>query len=69
MFLPLVAGNYYPIRLMWANAQGRAVFDFYVTAPDGAVVLNKDTAESISIVQFSCDGVTAPPSPPFGQEA
>jgi hypothetical protein len=64
----LVAGQYYALRIMYANAQGDADFGYSITAPDGTVIVDASTGASIDIVQFSCDGTTAPPYAPFGSE-
>ena len=67
--IPLVAGTYYPVRIMFGQAQGGAVFDITVTAPDGSTFLSSSSSGSPYIVQQSCDGTTAPPFPPWGQES
>ncbi|KAK6500071.1 hypothetical protein TWF481_010429 [Arthrobotrys musiformis] len=65
----LTAGNYYPIRIIWGNGQQNAQFDFTVTAPDGEVIISRDTAvASPYLVSHSCDGTTAPAFAAFGQE-
>ena len=64
----LTEGQYVPIRIVWANAQGGASFYYSIVAPDGTVLLDDGTGPSDAIVQYSCDGVTAPPYEPFGSE-
>lgn len=64
----LVAGQYYPIRIVFGQAQGAASFEMTVTAPDGTSFLGGSTGASPYLVQFSCDGVTAPAYASFGQE-
>jgi hypothetical protein len=44
------------------------VFQLSVTAPDETVILDSDTPNSPYLVQYSCDGTTAPPYPAFSQE-
>ncbi|KAJ5807726.1 hypothetical protein N7474_008995 [Penicillium riverlandense] len=64
----LVKGQYYPIRLVYAQAPGRVIFNATLTSPSGEIILGQNTAASPSVVQYSCDGITAPLYPPFGQE-
>lgn len=68
LHIDLVAGQYLPIRLVYANAQGAASLPFSITGPDGSVILGPNSTASPSIVQYSCDKVTAPKFPPFGYE-
>lgn len=63
----LSVGQYYPIRILYANAQGYSALSFTVVAPDGTTIVSSNSDPSPYLVQFSCDG-TAPPFPPFGQE-
>jgi hypothetical protein len=65
----LQAGQYYPLRIVYANAQRAAEFHLYVTAPDGTQFLGPNTAGSPYLVRYSCDGVTAPRFPPFGDQS
>ncbi|PYH76280.1 hypothetical protein BO82DRAFT_436728 [Aspergillus uvarum CBS 121591] len=69
LHIDLVAGQYLPIRLVFANAQGTASLPFSITAPDGSIVLDANSTASPFIVQYSCDRVTAPEFPSFGHEA
>lgn len=56
----LTAGEYLPIRIVFAQAQGAAEFGLSITAPNGS---------SPQFVQCSCDGRTAPAyAEPFGAE-
>jgi len=65
----LSVGQYYPIRIMYGNGQEAASFAFTVTAPDGTIIISSDaTTASPYLVQYSCDGTTAPQYPPFGAE-
>lgn len=66
--IQLTHGQYYPLRIMFAQTYGEAVFQFTVTAPDGTEFLSSDSAGSDYLVQYSCDGTTAPQFPPFGSE-
>ncbi|KAK6218787.1 hypothetical protein LQW54_002713 [Pestalotiopsis sp. IQ-011] len=59
-FADLAAGEYVPVRLMLAQSQGPASFNFFVAAPDGTNIVSPDVVDSPYLVQFSCDGVTAP---------
>ncbi|MCJ1404873.1 hypothetical protein MMC11_008099 [Xylographa trunciseda] len=63
-----VQGQYYPIRIIFANGGGPGNFKMSVQAPDGTVVVDDATGASKILVQFSCDGVSAPPFPAFGAE-
>jgi hypothetical protein len=54
--MSLKAGEYYPVRFLYANAQQDAELHFDITAPDGTTVL-----PTRDIVQFSCDRTTALP--------
>lgn len=65
----LVQGRYYPVRVVFANAQGVARFGLSVTAPDGNVFLSANTQGSPYLVQYSCDLVSGRPYvEPFGAE-
>jgi hypothetical protein len=64
----LVTGQYLPFRLIFGQQGGPVVFSFSITAPDGTVILDADTQDSDFIVQYSCDGTTAPAFPDWGQE-
>lgn len=63
----MVAGNYYPIRIWFGNAQQAIVFQATLTAPDGTVILTSNSKKSPYLVQYSCDG-SAPAFPAFGSE-
>ncbi|KAF3018857.1 hypothetical protein E8E14_007418 [Neopestalotiopsis sp. 37M] len=56
----ITAGQYLPVRLMLAQSEGPVGFNFFVTGPDGTVLVSPDNVNSTYLVQFSCDGVTAP---------
>ncbi|CAD0093002.1 unnamed protein product [Aureobasidium mustum] len=64
----LVQGQYLPFRVVFGQAQGAVSFYLTLTAPDGTVILNSDTPDSPFLVQFSCDGTSAPAFPAFGSE-
>jgi GLEYA domain len=67
--VPLIAGTYTPIRVVYGNAPGFASFVFSITAPNGTVLLSSENNPGSTFVfQFSCDGTSAPPFPPFGSE-
>jgi hypothetical protein len=64
----LTQGQYYPMRVMYANAQQAASLQFSVKSPSGAMIVDSQgTTNSQYLVQFSCDGV-AKPYPLFGKE-
>lgn len=64
----LVAGNFYAFRIAFRNNGGPGGFDFSVATPSGVQVLSSNSGASISVVQYSCDGTSAPAYAPFGQE-
>ncbi|CAD0026105.1 unnamed protein product [Aureobasidium pullulans] len=64
----LKTGQYLPFRLVFGQQGGPVVFSFSITAPDGTVILDAGTQDSKFIVQYSCDGTTAPALPAWGQE-
>ncbi|KAG8668293.1 hypothetical protein FPOAC2_07599 [Fusarium poae] len=64
----LPASTYIPIRFVYGQAQYGGGFTFKVTDPNGQVLVGDDVDSSLYVVRYSCDGVTAPAYPPFGQE-
>jgi len=63
------AGQYIPIRIMWAIGGGPRQFSLELKAPDGTVIIGgKDAKGSLFLVQYSCDRTSAPRYPPFGSE-
>lgn len=66
----LTARQYYPFRLVYKQGLGGASFDYTITDPKGNVVIGNSAQSNGSpyIVQYSCDGTTAPAFPAFGQE-
>lgn len=64
----LQEGQYYALRVVFANAQIGSNEAISVTAPDGTVILGPNSVPNPYIVQYSCNGAEAPPYPPFGQE-
>ncbi|KAF4987151.1 hypothetical protein FGRMN_10515 [Fusarium graminum] len=64
----LPAGVYFPIRLVYGQAQYGGGFTFTITSPSGQVLAGNDVVSSPFIVRYSCDGISAPQYPPFGQE-
>ncbi|KAJ5806949.1 hypothetical protein N7474_010541 [Penicillium riverlandense] len=67
--MSLLSGQYYPFRIVYANSQLDAVENITITAPDGTVILGATSTGSPYIVQYSCDGTSAPPFPAFGDES
>ncbi|KAH8807920.1 GLEYA domain-containing protein [Xylogone sp. PMI_703] len=63
-----VAGEYIPLRILFAQGDGPFGFNIEITAPDGSIILSASSSTSEYLVQFSCDGTTAPPYAPFGAE-
>ncbi|TIA26524.1 hypothetical protein D6C81_00676 [Aureobasidium pullulans] len=63
----LEAGDYLPFRIFFGQQGGPVRFAFSITAPDGTVILDNNTSESDFVVQYSCDGTSAPAFAPFGQ--
>jgi hypothetical protein len=65
----LVQGQYYPLRVIFANAQQAAQLHFSVRSPDGTSIIDSDgNVNTQYLVQYSCDGTTAPKYPAFGKE-
>lgn len=64
----LAKGTYNAFRIVFANGGGPGNFKFSVQAPDGMVIIDDKTGASPFLVQFSCDGVSAPKFPAFGAE-
>lgn len=64
----LQQGQYYALRIVYANAQTGSLEAISVTAPDGTVILGPNSAPNPYIIQYSCNGTEAPAYPPFGQE-
>lgn len=62
----LKQGEYLPLRIVFAQAQGGVSLQFQVTGPGDVQYLNSDT-ESPFVVGKSCDG-KAPAFDDFGQE-
>lgn len=64
-----IAGEYIPMRIVFAQGGGPFGFVATVTAPDGTVILDGGSSTNRFLVQYSCDGaMAAPPYAPFGQE-
>lgn len=66
--MELQEGQYYPLRIIFANAQTGSNEAMSVTAPDGTVILGPNSVPNPYIVQYSCNGAEAPAYQPFGQE-
>ncbi|TIA36916.1 hypothetical protein D6C78_05090 [Aureobasidium pullulans] len=62
----LTTGQYLPFRLVFGQQGRPVVFSFSITAPDGTVILDAGTQDSKFVVQYSCDGTTAPALPALG---
>ncbi|KAF3025091.1 hypothetical protein G7054_g13166 [Neopestalotiopsis clavispora] len=62
------AGEYIPLRIIFSQGDGPFAFDIEVTAPDGTVILSADSTTSNYLVQYSCDGTTAPAYAAYGSE-
>lgn len=62
------ADVYIPIRIVYGQAQYGGGFTFTITSPSGKILLDSGAASSPFIVRNSCDGVSAPQYPQFGQE-
>lgn len=65
----LVEGNYYPIRIIFGQGEGPAIFMALITAPDGTILMDSNSGYSPYLVQFSCDGIAAPVYPAWGDES
>lgn len=67
--MELLSGQYFPIRLLYVNAETNSDLSITITAPDGTEIISSNSTGSPYIVQSSCDTTSAPPYPPFGQES
>ena len=56
----MIAGQYWPVRIILANRVGDGGYTLQITAPDGSNALRPG-----QLVQYSCDGTTAPPFPDY----
>ena len=61
----IVAGTYYPIRVMWGNTGGAADLELKIFAPDGRQLLGTDGTSYLTT--DACDG-SYPPYEAFGEE-
>ena len=61
-------GVYMPIRIMMAQGQGAAKFKMQIEGPDGQIIADSSTKGSPWVLQYSCDGYSAPKFPIWGQE-
>ncbi|KAK6351456.1 hypothetical protein TWF718_004616 [Orbilia javanica] len=64
----LKKGTYTPIRIVWANRGGAGNFKLRIVAPDKSLLLSEDSESNDYIVQYSCDGYSAPKYPDWGFE-
>jgi len=48
--------SYNPIRVLWGNTGGPGAFEPpRILAPNGTVIIHKDTVDTPWLVQFPCD--------------
>jgi len=66
--IDIPGGHYMPIRIMFVQAQGLAKFDMLIQGPKGETIADSTTQSSPWILQYSCDGSSAPAFSPWGQE-
>jgi hypothetical protein len=65
----LKQGQYYPVRVIYANAQQAAQLHFEVRSPGGTAIIDSEgNVNTQYLVQFSCDNIAAPKYDPWGQE-
>ena len=67
----MTAGQYYPFRMVFGQAQGAAVFNVSLTAPNGALVAGPSSTYTPDVLQFGCgnDYNKAPAFSGWGNEA
>ncbi|KAI1765274.1 GLEYA domain-containing protein [Hypoxylon sp. FL1150] len=64
----LDGGRFYPMRFVFADAQGGGNFNLTITSPSG-VIVHQSGRDSDWVVRTSCDlGISAPRFPDFGKE-
>lgn len=63
----LIAGEYYPFRVLFVNGYDPTAFDVEVTDPMGNVIVSSTVAANTCFFQFTCD-YSSPPFDPFGAE-
>lgn len=51
----LVAGTWYPFRVMGITAQGSSNLDITVVSPDGTVLISPTSTNTPFFVQYNCD--------------
>lgn len=56
-------GQYIPFRIQYGQVDAGLAFDIQLAGPDGTVLLSSTSDSSDYLVQFSCDGTTAPVFP------
>ena len=54
-------GQYVPIRIVYANANNDATYFVRIIDPDGNTAVDTLSGASSYVVQYSCDGTSAPP--------
>ena len=67
--LTLTEGSYYPLRILFGNAEQIASFNFKISAPDGSIIINSTTVSSPYLVQYACDTELAPEYAAWGAES
>ncbi|KAF2148002.1 hypothetical protein K461DRAFT_316432 [Myriangium duriaei CBS 260.36] len=64
------AGEYIPIRIFYVQFDYSMSWQgFSISAPDGSTILSSTTDYSDAIVQYSCDGTSAPVFPSWAHES
>ncbi|KAF2673626.1 hypothetical protein BT63DRAFT_451683 [Microthyrium microscopicum] len=66
--ITLAAGSYTPIRIIWTNRIGPGSMAVKIVAPDGTVILDKDTKENPYFVTNGCKEGVAPGFAGWGGE-
>lgn len=64
----LARGEYMAFRVVFVQAQAGARFALEIEGPDGQIIADSQTASSPWILQYSCDGTSAPEFSPWGAE-
>ena len=65
------AGNYYPFRIVFGQAQGAIIFNLLATYPNGSNLLSSSNSQSQDILQYGCppnSQQAAPAYPNWGSE-
>lgn len=64
----LQQGQYYPFRIAYGNTYSHLSYQLEITDPNGTDVADSAYGGEPYLVQYSCDGTTAPQYPAFGSE-